>query len=75
MNDDTRMQFYVDEERDARLRLARYKAKLYARPQYATEAGRRRLGELQRKWEFALGRLREAKARSRSDREHHVSHP
>ena len=74
MNDSTRMQSYVDEERDTRLRLARFKAKLYAQPQNATEDSRRRLGELQRNWEFALGRLREERTRSR-DRERDASHP
>ena len=62
MNDETRMQVYVDEERDARLRLARYKAKLYARPQYATAASQLRLAELQRRYERAAAQLRRAKA-------------
>ena len=65
MNADTRLQHFVDEERDARLRLARYKAKLYAAPQNASPASSLRMAELQRRWETALARLREAKAKSR----------
>ena len=61
MDADPRLQHYVDEERDARLRLARYKAKLYAAPQNASPASTLRLAELQRRWEISLARLRKAK--------------
>ena len=54
------LQHLRDEERDARLRLARYKAKLYAAPQNASPASSVRLAELQRRWEGARERLRQA---------------
>jgi hypothetical protein len=60
------LQHYVDEERDARLRLARYKAKLYASPQLASPAASLRMRELQRRWDGAVTRLREAKAREKA---------
>ena len=64
MNDETRLQAYVDEERETRLRLARFKAKLYARPQDASPASQMRLSELQRQWDGALARLRAARRRN-----------
>jgi hypothetical protein len=66
MDADPRLQHYVDAERDARLRLARFKAKLYAAPQNASPASSRRLGELRRRWELTMVRLHEARARARA---------
>jgi hypothetical protein len=50
-----------DEERRARNRLAVFKAKLYAQPAGDTLARQRRLAELERRWQAASERLREAR--------------
>jgi hypothetical protein len=57
----TQFEALRDEERNARLRLQRFKAKLHAKPQLGTPASATRLNELQRRWELAAARLRAAK--------------
>lgn len=48
-------------ERDARLRLQRYRAKVYTRP-VDPMTSQIRLAELERRWRLALEDLRRAKA-------------
>jgi hypothetical protein len=49
-----------DEERRARNRLAVFRAKLYAHPEDQTPSRRLRLEELERRWQGAAERLRQA---------------
>jgi hypothetical protein len=46
------------EERLARQRLARYRAKLYTKPALSSPAARRRLAHYERSWHSAVRRLR-----------------
>ena len=49
-----------DSEREARMRLATFRAKLYADPGRNTPLTQRRLAELERRWQGAAQRLRQA---------------
>ena len=57
----TPIEMLEEEERNARLRLASYRARLYRHNGASPMETQRRLGELERRWKGAEERLRRAR--------------